>query len=102
MASTVRHAFQPLPEEETMSKRWLVLPLMMAACLTAAAALAQDQPAKAGGQTIVATSVVAPSKVLPTDPYLGGTVVTKVHMARFCQDYGQCQSSVPPGEPCDT
>ena len=81
-----------------MSKRSLILLVAAVAvwCLGASAALAQDQAGTA------APNVTAPStSQLPSDPYLGGAIVTKVPMARFCRDYGQCEFE-PNGTPCDT
>ena len=57
-------------------------------------------PAKSVAPTTVAVTAKAPPS-LAMDPYLGGELQSKVPMARYCVDYGQCEL-MPNGDPCDT
>lgn len=57
-------------------------------------------PAKSVAPTQVAAAATVPPS-LPVDPYLGGQLQSKVPMARFCVDSGQCDFQ-PNGSPCDT
>jgi hypothetical protein len=81
-----------------MSKPRLLLLVMVVAvsCLASAVALGSDQAPAAG------PAYAAPSSSMPSaDPFLGGEIATRIPLAQYCQDYGQC-ASTPPGTPCDT
>jgi hypothetical protein len=80
-----------------MSKRWLVVltAAVAVSCFASAVVLAQDQ-APAATQTHVAQT----SSTLAPDPFLGGEIATQIPLARFCEDYGQCTFTLPPGTPC--
>lgn len=57
-------------------------------------------PAKSEAPTQVTVAAPVPPG-LAMDPYLGGELQSKVPMARFCVDSGQCEFQ-PNGTPCDT
>ena len=57
-------------------------------------------PAKSVAPTQVTVAASAPPS-LAMDPYMGGELQSKVPMARFCVDSGQCEFQ-PNGTPCDT
>jgi len=78
-------------------KRTLVLfALLMVCCLGVGAAAAADATAPAKAPVALSTT-----STLTMDPYLGGDLQSRVPMARFCRDWGQCELN-PNGDPCDT
>jgi hypothetical protein len=77
-------------------KRLLFL-VVLVAMGSLAAAVVMAAPSHHAASPATTLSSAQPA----LDPYLGGPIESRVPMAHFCQDYGQCDFT-PPGDPCDT
>ena len=71
--------------------------------LSSGAAAAEVAAAKTAPAPVTLSTPppATPSPTLAVDPYLGGELQSRVPMARFCRDWGQCELQ-PNGDPCDT